>query len=211
MIAARCQSVVLASSSRYRQLLLERLGIPFMVVSPELDERALHLETPSELARRLAKMKAQAVRAQYPEALIIGSDQVAVLDGQILRKPGNRKENIAQLLRASGRCVQILTSVCLLNACTGCTQVDLVPTTVHFRPLSADQIECYVNREQPFDCAGGFKSEGLGVALFSRVEMDDPTAIIGLPLVTLVRMLANEHFDVLDKPRATAIPSHRPQ
>lgn len=197
LVVESSPTVVLASSSIYRRQLLSRLGIPFVVVSPNLDERCLEPETPSEFVQRLAEMKAGAVRHHYPNALIIGCDQVAILDGQVLRKPGGREANIEQLLRASGRRVQILTSLCVLNTRTGCTQVDTVLATVHFRSLSLHQIECYVSREQPFDCAGGFKSEGLGVALLSRVEVDDSSTIIGLPLIPLVRMLENEHWDVL--------------
>ena len=203
LVAASSRAVVLASSSRYRRQLLSRLGVPFIVVAPDVDERRLELETPAQLARRLAETKAAAVRHQFPDALIIGSDQVAVLDGQILHKPGNEEANVKQLLCASGRCVRILTSVCLLNTRTSATQVDLVCATVHFRSLSLRQIECYVSREQPFDCVGGFKFEGLGTALFSRVELDDPGAIVGLPMIALVRMLANEQLDVLSMSRAT--------
>ncbi len=206
LAADSSQTVVLASSSRYRRQLLKRLGIPFVAVSPEVDERHLECETPFELARRLAEVKAVAVRHNHPNALIIGSDQVAVLAGQILGKPGNREANIHQLLRASGRRVQILTSVCVLNAYTGCSQLELVSATVHFRSLSLRQIEHYVGREQPFDCAGGFKSEGLGIALFSRIEVNDPSAVVGLPLIPLVRMLANEQFDVLSLSRGPRSP-----
>lgn len=209
LVADSSQTVVLASSSRYRRQLLSRLEIPFIVVSPDVDERPRALEAPFELVRRLAEMKAGAVRDDYPDALIIGSDQVAVLDGQILHKPENREANIQQLLRASGRRVAMLTSICVLNARTGGTQLDLVSAFVHFRSLSLRQIEHYVSHERPFDCAGGFKSEGLGVALFSRIEVDDPSAIVGLPLIPLVRMLANERLDVLSMPRRAPISAHR--
>jgi septum formation protein len=205
LVAGHSQTLVLASSSPYRRHLLTRLGIPFIAVSPDLGEQPLESESPSELAWRLAERKAGAVRHNFPDALIIGSDQVAVLDGQVLHKPGNQEANIKQLLRASGRQVQVLTSVCVLNARTGCTQVELVSATVHFRSLSLRQIQCYVSREQPFDCVGGFKSEGLGVALFSRLEVTDPSAIVGLPLIPLVRMLANEQLDVILTSRASPI------
>jgi MAF protein len=197
LVADSSQTVVLASSSPYRRQLLARLGFPFVAVSPDLDEQWLESETPSEFVKRMAEMKADAVRYNHPDALIIGSDQVAVLDEEILRKPGSREANIQQLLRASGRRVQILTSLCVLNTRTGCSQLDIVSATVHFRSLSRRQIECYVSREQPFDCAGGFKSEGLGVALFNRVDADDSSAIVGLPLISLVKMLENEQLDVL--------------
>lgn len=204
------RTVVLASSSVYRRHLLTRLGIPFVAVSPNFDERWLDPETPAGYVQRLAEMKAGAVRHHYPDALIIASDQVAVLDGQVLRKPGSREANIEQLSRASGRRVQILTSLCVLNTRTGCAQVDTVLATVHFRSLSLHQIECYVSREQPFDCAGGFKSEGLGVALFSRVDVDDSSTIVGLPLIPLVRMLENEQLDVLSTSLAAPL-SQYPQ
>ncbi|MGF1613755.1 MAG: Maf family protein [Gammaproteobacteria bacterium] len=190
-------TVVLASGSAYRRQLLARLGIPFLVVSPELDERRIEPETASELTRRLAEAKSNAVRDRHPNALIIGSDQVAVLDGEILRKPGSLEANIKQLMDSSGHPVQILTSLCLLNARTGRIQMDTVSATVHFRLLSRPQVEHYVRRERPFDCAGGFKSEGLGIALFSRVEAYDPTALVGLPLISLIKMLDNERLDVL--------------
>lgn len=210
-VADSSPRVVLASSSPYRRQLLTRLGIPFDVVSPDVDERRLDLETPSELALRLAETKAGAVADSYPDALVVGSDQVAVLDGQILRKPGGREANVKQLLRASGRRVQILTSLCVLNTRTGCAQVELVLATVHFRSLSLRQIEGYVSQEQAFDCAGGFKSEGLGVALFSRVEADDPTAIVGLPLIPLVKMLENEQLDVLAVSRSAPVSEYHLQ
>lgn len=197
LVADSSPTVVLASGSPYRRQVLKRLGIPFIVASPDLDERCLEPESPADLVTRLAQMKADAVRYTYPDALIIGSDQVAVLDRQILRKPGYREANIQQLLRASGRQVQVLTGLCVLNTRTGCAQVEMDSATVHFRSLSRHQIECYVDREQPFACAGGFKSEGLGVALFNRVDVDDASTLIGLPLIPLIKMLENEHLDVL--------------
>lgn len=191
------QQIILASNSWYRRRLLEQLGLPFLTVSPDLDERRLPGEAPSRLVRRLAWAKANAVRGLYPQALLIGSDQVAVLDGDILRKPGDRRTTIQQLTRASGRRVQFVTGLCLLNARTGSAQVDVIACTVQFRPLSGRQIERYVEREKPYDCAGGFKSEGLGIALFSRIDGNDPTALVGLPLMRLVTMLHKEGVDVL--------------
>lgn len=181
--------LVLASTSPYRRALLERLRLPFITAAPEVDERPLPDERPEALVERLARAKAQAVATRHPDALIIGSDQVACLDGEILGKPGNRAATIAQLERASGRALTFYTGVCLLHAPSGESKAFVEPFRVHFRSLTRSQIEGYVDREQPFDCAGGFKSEGLGIALFSRLEGDDPNALIGLPLIRLVPLL----------------------
>lgn len=181
--------LVLASTSPYRRTLLDRLGIPYMTAAPEVDEARQPDEPPAMLVLRLAEAKARAVARHHPGALVIGSDQVACLDDSVLGKPGDRATAIAQLSRASGRTVLFLTGLCLLDARTGQAQTLVEPFRVHFRALSQRQIAGYVDRERPFDCAGSFKSEGLGIALFERLEGDDPNALIGLPLIRLVSLL----------------------
>lgn len=189
--------IVLASTSPFRRTLLQKLGLAFKTASPEVDETRAPNEPATELVARLAEAKARAVAPAYPGALIIGSDQVACVDDQILGKPGNRERAVAQLRRASGRSVLFLTGLCLLNAETGNARIVVEPFRVHFRPLTNDQIDGYLNKEQPFNCAGSFKSEGLGIALFDRLEGDDPNALVGLPLIQLIQMLAREGIDVL--------------
>lgn len=189
--------LILASSSPYRRELLERLRIPFHVNVPDVDERPLPDEAPGTLVVRLAVAKANAIAACTPDALVIGSDQVAVIDGTIVGKPGHRERAIEQLRRAAGARVDFLTGLCVINARTKRLQTDLVPYSAWFRPLSDDQIHAYVDRERPLNCAGAFKSEGLGGALVERYSGDDPTALVGLPLIRLVTMLRNEGLDVL--------------
>ncbi len=189
--------LILASSSPYRAELLSRLGLAFETVSPDIDETARPGESPRELVMRLARDKAAAVDRERPGALIIGSDQVAVMDGRVLGKPGNMETARAQLAAASGREVEFLTGLALLNGASGQCQLDCIPYQVHFRELTAAQIDAYLHIEQPFDCAGSFKSEGLGVALFARMQGEDPSALIGLPLIRLVEMLAAEGVDLL--------------
>ncbi len=196
-------SLVLASSSPYRRALLARLGLPFSVMVPAVDESPRRDETPERLVRRLAQAKAQAVAAG--EALVIGSDQVACCHDQVLGKPGDLQRACAQLEQVSGQRVEFLTGLALLNPRSGAVQVDCIRFRVYFRTLSRAQIEGYVAREQPLDCAGSFKSEGLGIALFHRLEGDDPTALVGLPLMRLVEMLAAEGFDVLVPRRLTGV------
>lgn len=183
--------LVLASTSRYRGELLSRLRLPFRAVAPLVDETALPGETPRALALRLARAKAEAVAARHPQALVIGSDQVAELDGRALGKPGTLAAAEAQLGASSGRCVQFHTAVCVVDTREGrsgaATAVDL--TRVVFRPLENDAIRRYLEIEQPFDCAGSFKCEGLGITLFERIENEDPTALVGLPLIALSRLL----------------------
>jgi len=188
--------IVLASTSPFRRALLQRLGLEFVTASPNTDETRLAGESPEHLVTRLAEAKARAIAGKHPNALIIGSDQVACVDGEVLGKPGNRERAIAQLSRATGKPVVFQTGLCLLNAATGKTQTLCEPFRVYFRQLSRTQIEGYVDREQPFNCAGSFKSEGLGIALFERLEGDDPNALIGLPLIRLVGMLESEGVDV---------------
>ena len=184
--------LVLASSSIYRRELLQRLRLPFTCYSPEIDEKIRQNEPASELVRRLAEEKARAVAEKHPQHLIIGSDQVAVLNQQILGKPHDLQRATAQLLAASGRSVSFLTGLALLNSATGHCQVDCISFTVHFRQLDERQIRRYLEIEQPFDCAGSFKAEGLGVSLFRSTEGTDATSLIGLPLIRLTDMLNQE-------------------
>lgn len=186
-------ALLLASSSPYRRELLERLQLPFSWQSPSIDESRREGEAAIDLVKRLAEEKARALAASHPEHLIIGSDQVAVLgNGQILGKPHDLPRAQQQLRAASDSSVTFLTGLALLNSSSGNCQVDCVPFTVHFRPLSDKQILRYLQREQPFDCAGSFKSEGLGISLFRSTEGEDATSLIGLPLIRLVDMLLNE-------------------
>jgi len=189
--------LVLASTSPYRRTLLERLGLTFETAAPDTDETPLENETPTALVARLSETKARAIAPQFPDALIIGSDQVAVLDGQILGKPGSHQKARQQLQAASGRRVSFLTGLCLLNSKTGNCHVTTVPFSVVFRPLNKTQIEQYLLREKPYQCAGSFKSEGLGISLFEKMEGNDPNALIGLPLIELTTLLAAEGMDVL--------------
>lgn len=189
--------LILASTSPYRRSLLERLGLEFSVCSPDVDETPRAGESPMDLVRRLAEAKARAGAAQAGRALVIGSDQVAVVGDEVLGKPGSAERACAQLARLSGQRVVFLTGLCLFNSAEDRTQLEVVPFSVVFRHLSSTQIQDYVRREQPFNCAGSFKSEGLGIALFERMEGDDPTALIGLPLIRLVGMLEAEGLAVL--------------
>jgi MAF protein len=191
------RALLLASSSPYRRELLERLRLPFTSASPAIDETALPGETPDALVRRLARQKAEALAAEFAGHLIIGSDQVAVLDGGILGKPHTFENARAQLLAVSGKRVDFLTGLALLDAASGRYQVDVVRFTVHMRELDAAQVERYLQAEQPYDCAGSFKAEGLGVSLFRRTEGDDATSLVGLPLIRLVDMLQMEGIAAL--------------
>jgi septum formation protein len=189
--------LVLASTSIYRKELLKRLGLPFVTAAPDVDETPFDGESPEGLVRRLAEAKARAVAKQYPDALIIGSDQVAVVGGQILGKPGNHDRAVAQLRQASGKRLEFLTGLCLYNSHTEQAQLDVVPFGVVFRPLTDPEIEHYLRREQPYHCAGAFKSEALGIALCERFDGDDPTSLVGLPLIRLTRMLKREGIAVV--------------
>jgi len=189
--------LLLASTSPYRRSLMERLDLEFSVCSPDVDETPRAGESPMDLVRRLAEAKARAGAAQASRALVIGSDQVAVVGDEVLGKPGSAERACAQLARLSGQRVVFLTGLCLFNSAEDRTQLEVVPFSVVFRHLSSTQIQDYVRREQPFNCAGSFKSEGLGIALFERMEGDDPTALIGLPLIRLVGMLEAEGLAVL--------------
>jgi septum formation protein len=181
--------LILASTSRYRRELLERLRLPFEVVAPQTDEAPLPTEAPAALALRLALAKAHAVAALHPGAVVIGSDQVADLDGQALGKPGNHERATAQLRLMRGRRVVFQTGVAVVRADTGFAQAMLAPVTVSFRALSDAEIEHYLRTEQPYDCAGSAKCETLGIALLDAIDSDDPTALVGLPLIRTVRML----------------------
>src|SRR5690606_31031097 len=184
--------LVLASSSPHRRQLLDKLGLPYQVCAPNIDESRARGESPYDFVARLSREKALAVAQSFPNHLIIGSDQAAVLDGEVIGKPGDHERAKRQLADASGRSVLFLTGLCLYNSASGSTQLDVVPFRVHFRHLDEATIERYLQREQPYGCAGSFKSEGLGIALFERLEGDDPNALVGLPLIRLVSMLANE-------------------
>jgi septum formation protein len=181
--------LILASTSPYRRELLQRLGLAFDVEPSGVDETALPGEAPEALALRLARAKAAAVAARHVDALVIGSDQVAVLEGRVLGKPGSHADAIHQLELASGRPMQFHTAVCLHDGASGATATDLATVRVRFRKLTPEQIERYLQREQPYDCAGSAKVEGLGITLLERVDSDDPTALIGLPLIRLVTLL----------------------
>ena len=189
--------LILASTSPYRKAQLERLQVKFLCDSPDIDESPLEGESVEHMVVRLAEFKAEAVAGKYPDALIIGSDQSAELEGEILTKSGNFENAVKQLQKASGKRIVFQTGLCLLNAKTGNSQTACVPYTVVFKPLSQDMIEHYLKKEQPYNCAGSFKSEGLGIALFDKFEGEDPNALIGLPLIKLIEMLENEGFSVL--------------
>lgn len=181
--------LVLGSTSRYRRELLERLNLPFEVAAPDVDETPLPGETPRDLALRLALAKARAVAQQHPGAVVIGSDQVADLAGEPLGKPGQHERAVQQLRQMRGQTVVFQTAVAVVCAATGFEQVDLAPVEVLFRALSDEEIERYLRAEKPYDCAGSAKSEGLGIALLDAIHSDDPTALIGLPLIRTCRML----------------------
>lgn len=188
--------LVLASSSPYRRELLTRLRLPFTWSAPHIDETQHLHEDASTLVRRLSQEKAQALSATYPQHLIIGSDQAATLGTQTLGKPHTLERAREQLLAASGNSVTFLTGLTLLNSATGQQQTDCIPFTVHFRTLSEAQIMRYLNAEQPFDCAGSFKAEGLGISLFRSTEGSDSNSLIGLPLIRLVDMLLASGIDI---------------
>lgn len=190
-------TLVLGSTSRYRRELLERLGLPFEVAPPDCDETPLPGESAADTATRLARIKAQSLAKRFPNALIIGSDQVALLDGQQLGKPGNHERAFAQLTAMRGRTIVFHTALALHHSASGRTQEAIVPWRVTMRDYSDAEIDAYLTREQPYDCAGSAKTEGLGVAMIASMEGSDPAAIIGLPLIELCRMLREEGFPLL--------------
>ncbi len=190
--------LILASTSPFRRAILEKLNIQFETIAPQnVDETPMAGEIPEQLVSRLAEAKAKAVGESLSNSLVIGSDQVAVVDGQIVGKPLEHENAVKQLKRASGKRVSFLTGLCLYNTESKRVQVEVVPFNVIFRPLTDNQIEHYLKVEQPYNCAGSFKSEGMGVVLFERMEGDDPNTLIGLPLIRLVRMLESEGFTIL--------------
>ena len=189
MNTIRSLPVVLASTSPFRKELLQRLGITFTTAAPDVDESPLAGETPDTLVRRLAEAKARAV-GQSCTGLIIGSDQVATTGSDILGKPGTHTRAAEQLRGLSGRLVTFHTGLCLLDSSNDTAQVDVIPFRVQFRQLGEGQIERYLQADQPYNCAGSFKSEGLGITLFEHMDGDDPTALIGLPLIRLTTLLA---------------------
>ncbi len=191
------QQIILASTSPYRRELLERLGLQFTVANPKTDETALPGEAPEALALRLSEAKARAVANEYPDALIIGSDQVATVDGKIYGKPGTHDRAVAQLRTLSGKTVNFFTGLCLYNARTGHAELRGVPTLVSFRQLSDSEIENYLRREPAYNCAGSAKSEGLGIALLKSMQGDDPNALVGLPLIALCDLLRNQNVAIL--------------
>jgi len=189
--------LVLGSSSPFRKALLEKLDLSFDCDSPDIDETPLKNEHPRDMVVRLAKEKANAIAERHPQAIIIASDQCATLDGQIIGKPGNHDAAVEQLTNASGRAVTFYTSLCVYNAGTNQYQETVEPFYVYFRELSESQIENYLKKEEPYNCAGSFKSEGLGISLFERLEGNDPNTLIGLPLIQLIKMLEKFHINVI--------------
>ncbi|HSN79508.1 MAG TPA: Maf family nucleotide pyrophosphatase [Rhodoferax sp.] len=189
--------LILASTSIYRRHLLERLRLPFSVIASDVDELALTNEAPEPLARRLALAKAKAVAAQHPDCVVIGSDQVADLNGEALGKPGNHARAVAQLQRMRGQTVIFQTAVAVVCQASGFAQTELAQVKVQFRDLTDDEIERYLLAETPYDCAGSAKSEGLGIALLARIDNDDPTALVGLPLIRTCQLLEAAGLRVL--------------
>jgi septum formation protein len=191
------RQLVLASTSPYRRMLLGRLGLPFEAAAPGVEEQPLAGERPPDTALRLSLLKAHAVQARFPDALVIGSDQVAALGDERFDKPGNHDNAFRQLRRLSGHTVDFHTALALLDTKTGQAQSRIVPCRVTFRTLDDARIEAYLRREQPYDCAASAKAEALGIALISRMQTDDPTSLIGLPLIALTEMLENAGMRVV--------------
>lgn len=191
------QTLVLASTSPYRQALLERLQLPFITHAPNIDETPLPNETPEELVKRLSCEKAKAVAIHYPQAVVIGSDQVATLEGNIIGKPNDHENAKQQLRQSSGKTVTFLTGLTVFNTATGKVDTVIDSFEVTFRKLNEQQIESYLLKEKPYDCAGSFKSEGLGIVLFEKMEGNDPTSLIGLPLIQLTTLLTKLNISTL--------------
>jgi septum formation protein len=189
-------TLILASTSPYRRALLERFGLPFEALPPQVPEHHLPGEAPAERARRLADAKAQALAATHPQAIVIGSDQVASAGDTVLDKPGDARRCAAQLASLSGATARFHTACTVLGVQAGFARAHVDTTTVHFRVLSGAEIARYLERERPFDCAGGFKAEGAGITLFERIESQDPTALIGLPLIWLAQTLRAAGFEL---------------
>ena len=202
--------LILGSSSASRRKLLERLSIPFSVVPPGIDESRLAGESPEALVSRLSEEKARAVGARVGTGLVIGSDQVALLGDTVLGKPGDHANNVAQLTMASGRWLEFRTGIAVLDAASGRIGIDVIPFAVKLKPLTAGDVEAYVSRERAYDCAGGFRAERLGCALFELMRGDDPTALMGLPMIRLCEMLRAGGLDVLHAPRGPAAGASSP-
>ena len=196
-MSSAAPALILGSTSRYRHELLSRLRTPFTVAAPDVDEMPQTGETPEALARRLALAKARAVAAQHPHAVVIGSDQVADLNGEPLGKPGNHARAVQQLQRMRGQTVVFQTAVSVVCQANGFEQTELAQIKVRFRDLSDAEIEAYLRAEEPYDCAGSAKSEGLGIALLDAIDNDDPTALIGLPMIRTARLLRAAGIDLL--------------
>ena len=190
-------NLLLASTSPWRRMLLEKLTLPFECAAPEVDETPQPGESARQLVVRLAQAKAQALASRFPQHLIIGSDQVCVLDGEITGKPHTEENAYRQLRKASGTIVTFYTGLALYNSANGHLQTECEPFDVHFRHLSDQEIEAYIRKENPLQCAGSFKSEGLGITLFERLEGRDPNSLVGLPLIALCQMLRREGFNPL--------------
>lgn len=197
MTAPSTRPLILGSSSKYRKTLLDRLGIPYTVQPPDVDETPLPGESPQALAQRLALVKARAIARLHPGSIVIGSDQVADLHGEPLGKPGTHERAVAQLRRMRGQTVVFQTALAVVCEESGFCQIDLAAVQVKFRDLSDAEIENYLRIEQPYDCAGSAKSEGLGIALLDAIDNDDPTALVGLPLIRTCRMLRAAGIDLL--------------
>ncbi|MCK5354913.1 MAG: septum formation inhibitor Maf [Methyloprofundus sp.] len=195
-------NLVLASSSPYRKQLLQKLHLDFITATPDIDESQHSGEPPAQMALRLAKEKARALKAAYPQHFIIASDQVAMLNQTQLKKPGDKNNAFNQLQQCSAKVVKFYTSVCILDSSTGELKSALDICSVYFKKLSKQKIINYIDLEQPYHCAGSFKSEGLGIALFERIEGDDPNALVGLPLIKLISLLDAFNIDVLAKGEA---------
>ena len=191
------KTLVLGSTSPFRKSILEKLNLPFECAKPDIDESALLNEAPSALVERLAIEKAKAVMHQFPDALIIGSDQVAVCEGEILGKPHNFDNGVKQLTQFSNKSVTFYTGLCVYDSANDRALSLVEPFVVHFKALSSSEIENYLHAEQPYNCAGSFKSEGLGICLFEKLEGDDPNTLIGLPLIKLVELLKQHGLDTL--------------
>lgn len=191
------KSLVLGSSSPFRKALLEKLGLEFETDSPDIDETPLKNESPEDMVARLAKLKALAIAERHPNSIIISSDQCATLDGAIIGKPGEHEAAVEQLTNASGRAVTFYTSLCVMDTSSEQMEELVEPFHVYFRELSETQIENYLRKEEPYNCAGSFKSEGLGIALFERLEGKDPNTLVGLPLIELITMLRKFGIDVI--------------
>ena len=189
--------LILASTSPFRKAILDKLGIDFDTASPETDETALDNETPQQLVERLSIAKAKAIADKEDDALVIGSDQISVIDGEVIGKPHTHENAVKQLQNASGKTITFYTGLCLYNSATQQYQSDVVPFNVVFRELSDQQIENYLQKEKPYNCAGSFKSEALGIVLFEKLEGEDPNTLMGLPLIRLVKMLEQEKYFIL--------------